>query len=120
MHAFTYAYVLCIYGLHLRITLREKQLGGKKGEERRGGGVEDVNVWQKRADERNKEGASRSRRREVKRVWGEEESRLERKEEQTIPRIPSTSLAKRERREERRGCSERWRASTEYQRENKC
>lgn len=38
MHAFTYAYVLCIYGLHLRITLREKQLGGKKGEERRGGG----------------------------------------------------------------------------------
>lgn len=31
------------------------------------------------------------------------ESRLERKEEQTIPRIPSTFLAERERREERRG-----------------
>lgn len=106
--------------MHLRITLREKQLGVKKRRGEEMGGVEDVNVWQKRADERNKEGASRSRRREVKRVWGEEESRLERKEEQTIPRIPSTSLAKRERREERRGCSERWRASTEYQRENKC
>ena len=67
----------------------------------------------------------------MKRVWREEErseekkreeqeSRLERKEEQTIPGIPSTSLAERERREERRGCSERWRASTEYQREHKC
>lgn len=48
------------------------------------------------------------KRREVKRVWRrgvrkkreEQESRLERKEEQTIPRIPSTSLAERERREE--------------------
>lgn len=38
MHAFTYAYVLCIYGLHLRITLREKQLGGKKRRGEEGGG----------------------------------------------------------------------------------
>ena len=36
-------------------------------------------------------------------VCEEQESRVERKEEQTIPRIPSTSLAKRERQEERRG-----------------
>lgn len=75
---------------------------------------------------RNKEGPT-SKRRWVKRVERREreesvecESRLGRKEEQTIPRIPSTSLAERERREERRGCSERWRASTEYRRENKC
>lgn len=36
-------------------------------------------------------------------VCEEQESRVERKEEQTIPRIPSTSLAKTERQEARRG-----------------
>lgn len=81
--------------------------------------IEDVNKWKRRAEVRNKEGASRSKRGEVEREEKrsdkkreEQESRLERKEEQTIPRIPSTSLAERERREERRGCSERWREST--------
>lgn len=67
-----------------------------------------VTTWKRGAEGRNKEDASQSKRREVRRVWTEEQgSRLERKGEQTIPRIPSTSLAERERREEGRGCSER-------------
>lgn len=55
------------------------------------------------------------KRREVRRVWTEQ---YERKEEQAVPRIPSTFLAERERREERRGRCERW-SATEYQKENK-
>lgn len=56
--------------------------------------------------EREKRGKKRSK----------QKSRLDRKGEQTIPGISSTSLAERERerREERRGGSERWRASMEY------
>lgn len=83
----------------------------------------EVNTWKKGAEVRNREGAAGSKRGEERRSEGkkeEEESRLERKEEQTIPRIPNTPLAQRERREERRGCSERWRTPTEYQREDKC
>lgn len=120
---------MCICGLHYRITARDQLQSSDRnsmGEKnviffkRNVGGRRkwDGNKRNRGAEARNNEVALQSKGREVKRVWTEEQSRLEGK--QIVLRIPSTFLAETERRDERRGCSEQWRTSTEYQRENKC